>query len=249
METEVKAAIVGAVISALITGTFSFFIGERKMDNEKKAIVSTLQEHFDSVDNEMDLNQAIKKIYEDSQNIKNENESLRAENESLRTEIGGMQRQAKTDKTSDTVIISDSKYMTDVVPAYQSGGNEYKEYTASNSGGTEYFSMGGVKYTYGMTFDADINVFNDVSWAVYNLDNKYRSLEFVVCHVDGTDIGETNKMDIFYDGTLTEQIDLAPDMAPKNITLDITGVNQLKIQLYPSGISNPVYGIGNPVIK
>lgn len=79
--------------------------------------------------------------------------------------------------------------MVDTIPAYQSGGNTYKEYTSVKSGASEYFTMGGIKYTNGMTFNADINIFDDVSWAVYNLDNKYTSLEFILGHVDGSDLG------------------------------------------------------------
>ena len=141
------------------------------------------------------------------------------------------------------------KNMTDAVPAYESGGNPYKEYSALKSGGTEYFSMGGVKYTNGMTFNADDNIFEDVSWAVYNLGRKYSVIEFVLCHVDGSYIGRENTLHVFYDGVLKEEIPLAPDMSPKDISLDVSGVNQLKLQVYPSGGDGPLYGLGNPMIQ
>ena len=35
----------------------------------------------------------------------------------------------------------------------------------------------------------DVNIFVDVSWAVYNLDKQYKTLEFIVCHADCTDLG------------------------------------------------------------
>lgn len=139
--------------------------------------------------------------------------------------------------------------MLEIVPAYQNGGNTYMEYVASKNGATEYFSMGGIKYTDGMTFNADYNIFNDISWAIYNLDGKYNSLEFTTCHVDGTYNGDETYLQIFYDGKLKEEIPLSPDMSPKPISLDITGVNQLKIQVPASGGDNPEYGIGNPIIK
>ena len=139
--------------------------------------------------------------------------------------------------------------MTEIVPAYQSGGNTYKEYCSSKSGGTETFSMGGVKYTDGMTFDADINVFNDVSWAIYNLGGNYKTLDFTVCHVDGTDNGDATSLQIFYDGELAQEIPLKPDMSPQKITIDITDVKQLKMQVPSAGGNAPLYGIGNPVLK
>ncbi|MBQ6996423.1 MAG: NPCBM/NEW2 domain-containing protein [Lachnospiraceae bacterium] len=141
------------------------------------------------------------------------------------------------------------KYMTDIVPAYQSGGNTYTEYTLSKGGGAEYFTMGGVKYIYGMTFSADVNIFADVSWAVYNLDKQYNTLEFIVCHVDGTDLGNQTELQIFYDGVLQEEVILNPDMAPKSVSLDVSGVGQLKMQVYPSGNSGPLYGLRNTILR
>lgn len=139
--------------------------------------------------------------------------------------------------------------MINIVPAYQSGGNEYTEYTSSKSGASKSFSMGGVKYTNGMTFNADINIFDDVSWAVYNLNNKYNNLEFILGHVDGTDLGNETFLEIYYDGELKEEISVTPDMLPKSISLDISDVAQLKLQVHSSGSDGPLYGLGNPMIK
>ena len=141
------------------------------------------------------------------------------------------------------------KNMLDVVSAYQTGGNPYKEYTSSQSGEIESFIMGGVKYTNGMTFNADINIFDDISWAVYNLSCKYKTLEFTVCHVDGTDIGKETSLQIICDGVLKEEIILAPDMSPKKVIVNVEGVTQLKMQVSSSGNDGPVYGVGNPVLK
>lgn len=139
--------------------------------------------------------------------------------------------------------------MVQVCPAYQSGGNTYKEYDPNINGITESFSMGGIKYTNGMTFDADINIFNDSSWAIYNLDEKYASISFVVGHVDGTDLGKQTVLQIIFDGNIYKEINLFPDMYPQNETIDVTGVKQLKLQVLSSGNVNPLYGIGNPLIR
>lgn len=141
------------------------------------------------------------------------------------------------------------KNMVDVVPAYQSVGNAYREYSSKKSGATEYFTMGGVKYTNGITFNADYNHYSEVTWAIYNLDNNYNTLEFIVCHVDGTDNGDQTSLQIFYDGVLTEEIPLTCDMSPTPISLNIDGIKQLKMQVITSGYNDPFYGLGNPIIK
>ena len=144
---------------------------------------------------------------------------------------------------------SSPQYMLEVVPAYQNGGNTYTEYRSLDSGGVETFFMGGVEYSNGMTFNADYNVFNDVSWAIYNLEGKYTSLEFTVCHVDGTYNGEDSSLQIFYDGSLSQEIPLKPDMSPQKVTIDLSGVTQLKLQVLASEAEDPVYGVGNTMIK
>ncbi len=140
--------------------------------------------------------------------------------------------------------------MVDVVPAYQSGGNGYKEYSMVKEGSTDYFTMAGVKYTNDITFDADINILSDnITWAVYNLNNEYKSLEFIVGHVDYTYLGNETSLQIFYDGIFQKEISLKPDMMPQPISLDITGVTQLKMQVSASGLDHPLYGLGNPILK
>lgn len=137
--------------------------------------------------------------------------------------------------------------MVDVVPAYETDGNPYREYSLLK--GTESFKMGGVKYYNGMTFNADYNVFNDKCWAIYNLSGEYSSLEFTIGHVDGTDTGNANALQIIFDGVLSQEVDVSPDMFPKQVAIDVTGVQQLKFQLPSSGGDNPLYGLGNPVLR
>ncbi len=107
--------------------------------------------------------------------------------------------------------------------------------------------MGGIKYTNGMTFCSDNS--NSITWAVYNLENKYNSLEFTLGHVDASGIGEETYLEIYYDGQLKEEISVTPDMLPKPIFLNISGVLQLKMQIRASGYLYPLYGLGNPIIK
>ena len=143
------------------------------------------------------------------------------------------------------------RYMTDILPAYQSGGNPYKEYSSVKSGSSEHFSMAGVKYYDGMTFSASRSIISDgASWAVYNLNKEYSKLEFTVCHVDGTGLGYLDTaLQVICDGVLVEEIAVSPDMAPKVISLDVSSVVQLKFQIGESGGDNPFYGVGNPILE
>jgi hypothetical protein len=141
--------------------------------------------------------------------------------------------------------------MTDMLPAYQnSNANKYKEYSAIKSGSTESFAMAGVKYLNGFTINDYTN------WAVWNLNGQYKSFTGTFGHVDGTsnDVDVEDEFKVLYiycDGILKQEIPFVSDMIPKNINIDVTGVNQLKIQLgakFHAGVS-PTYGFGNPVVK
>ena len=87
------------------------------------------------------------------------------------------------------------------------------------------------------------------SWAVYNLAHDYSQIDFVVCHVDGTWNGKDTVMRIFLDGQMTEEIQLSTDMAVKSVSLNVSGVNQLKIEVVSVGFFQIEYGIGSPMIR
>jgi hypothetical protein len=133
------------------------------------------------------------------------------------------------------------QYIGTDLKAYQSG--NYREYSLNETG--DYFVMAGVKYYYGCRWNSTIN-----NWAggysIYNLNGQYRTITGVLGHIDGTEMRPA-KLQIFYDGVLNREIELTGDMIPKEITLDVRGVKQLKITVDYS--PSTLYGFGNPVIK
>ena len=145
-----------------------------------------------------------------------------------------------------------SQYMTDVLPAYQSTTQDstarYKEYSALKSGGAESFYLGGVKYLDGFTITNSRNE----AWAVWNTNSQYQSMTATLCHVDGTDVyvnsSRPHVLLIYCDGVLRDEISVSPSMSPKPITINLAGVNQLKIVM-PYTYSSAHYGFGNPIIK
>lgn len=193
------------------------------------------------------------------------NDCIRKYEASITTQINTMIKDKKLDEADKLIseglkYLPDSQVLTDLrqkvenshprkmleaVPAYQWGGNPYKEYKSQNSGGVESFSMGGKKYVDGMTF----NPRSESTWSVYNLDGKFNSLDFTVCHVDGTANGDPTVLQIFYNSSLYKEVELSPDMFPQEISLDLSGIQQLKFQVLHTYSYEAVYGIGDPVIN
>lgn len=151
--------------------------------------------------------------------------------------------------------LGETQYMTDVLPAYESGAEGlYKEYSAIKSGGTESFSMAGTKYLDGFVF-VSAGHFPERDWAVYNLNGQYRTFSAVLSHVDGTTTYNhrepNSKIQIFLDGVLKPEYEIDVDMPPKNVSFDVIGANQLKIVWSTGSWVNGTntYGFGNPVLS
>ena len=153
------------------------------------------------------------------------------------------------DGTTQSVFIGlrpgSVQYMPDIVPAYQVYGN-YSEYSALRDGGVQNFSMGGVRYVDGMTFHWGGGA---VCWAVYNLNGQFTSLSGVLGTVDGQ-IGHRQDggsvFRVFADSRMVFELFLSNDMHPRDLSINVAGVNQLKIELTDS---MGTIGIGNPIIQ
>jgi hypothetical protein len=130
------------------------------------------------------------------------------------------------------------QFLTDVVPAHQTGGvggigAQYREYSALRSGGAENFNLGGVRYANGMVFGSNL------TWAVYNLNGQYTSLSGIVSHLDGAhppaDWMETC-VRFFTDGQMVLEVPISGQMSPHEFTINLTGVNQLRIETSSTGL-------------
>jgi hypothetical protein len=145
-------------------------------------------------------------------------------------------------------------YMTDVVPAYEnSNAYNYKEYSAAKSGGADSFTMGGTKYTNGFT------LYQQQTWAIYNLNGSYTNISATLSHVDGTASStgsyyENGAVQVFCDGVLREEFPISATMYPTNISINVTGVLQLKIAYKQGNFLDGfdvagTYGFGDPIIR
>jgi hypothetical protein len=141
------------------------------------------------------------------------------------------------------------QFLPDVAPAFQydtPGASAYTEFSSLQSGGVGRFALAGVTYTDGMTFWGN-------PWAVYNLNSQFTSLSGVVGVLD--DSGRppqdhnTHQVRFFADGRMVLEIPIVGGMLPIEFDIDITGVNQLRIEVEAGIFSGFGVGIGNPVIE
>ncbi len=131
--------------------------------------------------------------------------------------------QSKVEKATPT-------YLLDVCDPYASSG--YKEYVNG-----ELIKMGGTSYT---------NAFSlSEGYALFNIESNYSTLSFTVGHCDGTEMRSTT-IKIYCDGILKEEIEMTAEDLPQKVTIDITGVNQLKIESSQYWTN---YGFANVTVK
>lgn len=123
-------------------------------------------------------------------------------------------------------------YLLSVCKPYAT--SSYTEYVNG-----ELVRMGGDSYTDGFTLQYK------GSYAIYNIDGAYKTLSFIVGHCDGTDMGDAT-IKVYCDGILKREIAMGAEDLPQKITLDITGVDQLKFELTTRWA---VYAFANITVK
>lgn len=146
---------------------------------------------------------------------------------------------------NNSELIALQKTVTDVTPTYlldvckPYSSLYYTEYING-----ERFNMGGTEYTNGFTITGD---WGDGGNAIFNLNGNFRTVSFNLGHVDGTDMTEKN-IKIYCDGVLKAEHNINAYNLPQKVTIDIAGVNQLKI-IYEDGSYYPAIGFGNVIVK
>lgn len=130
-------------------------------------------------------------------------------------------QQVTWDGNTKTVYIGDAPnsnmYLTDVCPPY--------DYTYYHSG--ETFEMDGKKYNSGSFYFYSIN--NMQGDALYNLDGKYKSLDFLVGHTGS--FSQEKIINIYLDGILSQTIVLEPDQLAENVHIPLNNALQMKIEI------------------
>ena len=113
----------------------------------------------------------------------------------------------------------------DVAPPYDVS-NKYRVTAADN------VTMGGTKYNGAVQSSCD-SYSALKTYSLHNLNGNYNKLVGYIGHVDGTAMG--NAVYNFYgDGKLLAEYDVKGDDFPKQISLNVTGIKQLKIEIVHS---------------
>ncbi len=126
-------------------------------------------------------------------------------------------------------------YRLDVCPPYETEG--YKSPTQ--------IEMMGEKYGHGFTLSRGATS----SYAIFNLNGEYSTLDFDFGHIDGTNMGRAS-YEIYLDGEYVETIEGTADMQVMHITIPLHNALQLKIMSvkYNTG-HNPSYGFANATLS
>lgn len=154
----------------------------------------------------------------------------------INSALGVLPDNAELKNLQQEVTAQTPVYFLDVCKPYSKDDYYYTEYVNG-----ETFLMGGTSYTNGFTLGGTNN-------AIFNLNNQYKSLSFLVGHVDETDMGDA-QIKIYLDGVLKKEYNASAEALPQKMTIDLTGVNQLKIEVTDTNNWFPKYGFGNMIVK
>lgn len=105
-------------------------------------------------------------------------------------------------------------------------------------------SVGGVEYRNSFALKA---YYSDTGYAIFNLGKKYKTLEFDIGHVDGS---EMNWVDIciYMDEKLYDERKLQPTDMPQHYSIDVTGITQFRIIISDYSGYRTSYGVVNAVL-
>lgn len=90
--------------------------------------------------------------------------------------------------------------------------------------------------------------FSSDGYILSNLNGEYSTLSFKLGHVDGSDMVDTS-MVVYLDGEVENTYEIYADAYPKNISIDVTGVNQIKFYIPTNGWDVPTIGFADMIIK
>ncbi len=124
-------------------------------------------------------------------------------------------------------------YLLDVCKPYSTT-EGYTEYING-----ETISMGGDTYTNGFTIHYD-------GYAIFNLDSDYTNIGVTLGHQDDTDKSDAT-IKIYCDDVLKKEIKIGHSDLPQRISIDVTGVKQIKFVRDSGWYGN--YGFMNLTVK
>lgn len=140
-------------------------------------------------------------------------------------------------------IVPAGTYFIDVCPPYElESDSRCKAYVSTD---TKSFSMAGEKYSAGLTL-TDTPVVSADTYALFNLNGKYKSIEMVLAPVDGSN--KPSDIAFFVDGKKVAEYVVEAGDYPKTISVPLNHGLQLKIVIVEGG-GRDATGLGNIIVK
>jgi len=144
-------------------------------------------------------------------------------------------KQIRWDGTTSSVIVGlmpgDILYFDDVLQPYQVEGENF---TLADISTGKYISIAGVKYYHGVTNTWWAHNARDSGF--YNLGGKYSQLSGMYGPRDSESTDDM-KISFYADGRLIKTLEFRKGDMPRDFSVDVTSVIQLKIELYGAGAS------------
>ena len=141
-------------------------------------------------------------------------------------------------------LVPSGTYFIDVCPPYEAHSyNSYFGCGVYTSTETKSFSMAGTKYSTGLTLGG---CNSDQTYALFNLNGKYKALEMTLAPVDGSE----NPSDIafFVDGKKVAEYVVKEGDYPKTISVPLNHGLQLRVVTVDDS-GRDITGLGNITVK
>lgn len=117
----------------------------------------------------------------------------------------------------------------------------YEKYGYTEKINSDYMQMGGNKYYNGFQLGDGY----EISYALFNLNGKHNKITCTIGHIDES--GEADKtLLVIGDNTIIETIEINYQSLPKEYTINVKGINQLKFERV---VGTTQTGIANIVIQ
>lgn len=165
----------------------------------------------------------------DDNNVDN---SEKPENDNNSIETDNNENNNSTSDNIESEKVEESKNMMEICPPYQT--KYYKEFLQSEG---KSFLMGGTKYSNGF------RLAGKGAWALFNLNGKYSSIDFIIGHVDDSGMKDVI-VTFIVDGSVAMEIEVKADELAKPISLPLNYASQLKV-MTSDGLTYTYIGFGN----
>ncbi len=221
MSGKIKAVLITGlfgVVAAVVTGLFSYNAG-----SVSASVAATNSNHLTISINGETVSVRPEEYRNMYENMELTNSQLVEENIALKDENSRLKKKLEsTDVPGQTSSPEDLIFMPDTAPAYES--YHYKEYSQRSSEAATFY-IAGKKYYNGMVWNAW-----NTGYSLHSLDGKYVEITGVLGHIDKSDMGESS-LQIYFDGGLHKEVALSAEMVAQPFSINVTGVNQLKLMV------------------